>query len=250
MSVDTEVKVADMQAMTVDRPIAPDLPELSPQAELALLARVLFREGYDDHLAGHITYRQADETLFVNPFGLTWDEIRARDVMRMSAEGRQLDGSWTISPAVTLHVEFHKVRHDAAVAIHNHPRWGTIWADLCRRPEIYDQTGAMYHGEVAIFDDYLGSVDHPEVAQAAVKAMGDAGVLLIVGADVHQAYLRAVAFEWRCRQAWHVAAAGGGRPMRPEAAAKFGEFFNHHAFTGLFEAMARRELRADPAILD
>ena len=77
MSVDTEVKVADMQAMTVDRPIAPDLPELSPQAELALLARVLFREGYDDHLAGHITYRQADETLFVNPFGLTWDEIRA-----------------------------------------------------------------------------------------------------------------------------------------------------------------------------
>src|SRR5207302_1337983 len=83
---------------------------------------------------------------------------------------------------------------DAAVAIHNHPRWGTIWADLCRRPEIYDQTGAMYHGEVAIFDDYLGSVDHPEVAQAAVKAMGDAGVLLlanhgvlIVGADVHQA---------------------------------------------------------------
>src|SRR5438128_9235144 len=98
--------------------MGPPLPPMTPQGELALLARILFREGYDDHLAGHITYRQPDDTLLVNPFGLTWDEIRASDVMRMSGEGRQLDGPWTISPAVQLHVEFHKVRHDAAVAIH------------------------------------------------------------------------------------------------------------------------------------
>jgi ribulose-5-phosphate 4-epimerase/fuculose-1-phosphate aldolase len=177
--------------------------------------------------------------------------------MRMSADGDELEGPWTISPAVRLHVEFHKVRHDAAVVIHNHPRWATIWADIGRAPEVYDQTGAMYHGEVALFDDYLGAVDNPEVAQKAVAAMGDANVcllanhgVLVVGADVRQAHLRAIAFEWRCRQAWHVAAAGGGRPMRAEAAVKFGEFFNQHPFTGLFEAMARRELRADPSIIE
>lgn len=52
-------------------PMAPPLPPLSPQAEVALLARTLFREGYDDHLAGHITSRQPDGTLLVNPWGLT-----------------------------------------------------------------------------------------------------------------------------------------------------------------------------------
>ena len=31
------------------------MPDLSPREELVILARALWREGYDDHLAGHIT---------------------------------------------------------------------------------------------------------------------------------------------------------------------------------------------------
>jgi ribulose-5-phosphate 4-epimerase/fuculose-1-phosphate aldolase len=43
------------------------LSPLTPAQEVVLLARTLRREGYDDHLAGHITYRQPDSTLLVNP---------------------------------------------------------------------------------------------------------------------------------------------------------------------------------------
>jgi hypothetical protein len=67
---------------------------------------------------------------------------------------------------------------------------------------------------------------------------------------IEQAYLRAMSFEWRCRQAWHIAAAGGGTRMNPDAARNYGDFFNTHQFTGLFESMAQRELRRDPTILD
>ena len=38
--------------------------------------------------------------------------------------------------------------------------------------------------------------------------------------------------------------------MNPEAAANYGEFFNNNNFIGMFAAMARRELRRDPTILD
>lgn len=247
----------EMRAYKPKKPIAPPLPELTPAQELAVLARMLHREGYDDHLAGHITVKQPDDTFMVNPFGLPWDEIRASDVMQMDADGREIGGTWTITPAITLHVELHKVRQDVGVAVHNHPRWATLWADIGRVPEVFDQTSAMYHGEVAFYDDYLGPVDNPDNARAAVKAMGNANVCLlgnhgifVVGKDVRQAYLRGMAFEWRCRQAWHVAAAGGGRPMRPEVAAMFGEFFNQYPFPGLFEAMVRRELRADASVLE
>src|SRR6266571_3045140 len=82
------------------RQMAPALPPLTPRQELALLARMLHREGYDDHLAGHITYKQPDGTFLVNPFGLTWDELRASDVMHMDAAGKLLDGRWTITPAI------------------------------------------------------------------------------------------------------------------------------------------------------
>jgi L-fuculose-phosphate aldolase len=152
-------KPTQMKAMKVTKPYAPALPELAPAQELALLARCLFSEGYDDHLAGHITYKQPDATFLVNPFGLTWDELRASDLMHMDADGTELDGPWTITPAITLHVELHKARHDVRVAIHNHSRWGTIWADIGRAPEVYDQTSALYHGEVAVYDEYWGAVD-------------------------------------------------------------------------------------------
>jgi L-fuculose-phosphate aldolase len=247
----------EMKAMAVTKPIAPPLPDLTPRQELALLARCLFSEGLDDHLAGHITYKQPDGTFLVNPFGLTWDELRASDVMRMDADGNELEGPWTITPAITLHVALHSTRHDVGVAVHNHARWSTIWADIGRAPAIYDQTGALYHGEVAVYDEYWGAVDDRSNADAAVKALGQANVgllanhgVLVLGRDIEQAYLRAMSFEWRCRLAWQVAAAGGGRPMNPDAARNLGDFFNTHQFTGLFQAMARRELRRDPSILD
>ena len=83
-------------------PMAPPLPPLSPHAEVALLARTLHREGYDDHLSGHITARQSDGTLLVTPWGLPWDEVRASDIMRIDIDGNVLEGQWTVTPAIPL----------------------------------------------------------------------------------------------------------------------------------------------------
>ena len=115
--------------------MAPPLPPLTPQAELALLARTLFREGYDDHLAGHITYKQADDTLLVNPWGLTWDEITASDVMRIDKEGEVLEGKWTVTPAIPLHVELHRARPDVGVAVAQPPAVGNDLRRPATRPE-------------------------------------------------------------------------------------------------------------------
>src|SRR5689334_22144090 len=97
-STDTNRPTA-MRAMTVTKPIAPALPELTAAQQLALPCRCLFIERYNDHLAGHITYKQPDGTFLVNPFGLTWDEVTASDIMTMDADGHEIAGKWTISPA-------------------------------------------------------------------------------------------------------------------------------------------------------
>lgn len=238
-------------------PMGPALPELTPQAELALLCRTLFQEGYDDHLAGHITYRQPDGTLLVNPWGLTWDEVRASDIMRIDPDGTPFEGRWTVTPAIPLHVELHRARPDVAVAVHNHPRWGTIWADLRRIPPVYDQTSAMVPGDPELYAEFEGSVNLVDNARACVEALGDARMALlanhgvfVVGRDIAQAHHRAVVLEWRCRQAWHVEALGGAAPMDPEVNRRFAAPFDHVSFPGLWEAMCRRELRRDPTILD
>jgi L-fuculose-phosphate aldolase len=235
--------------------------DVTPRQELALLARILHAEGYDDHLAGHITYRQPDGTFLVNPLGLSWDELSAGDMGTMDIEGHQIDGPWAISPAVQLHVVLHHHRGDAGVVIHNHPRWGTIWADSHRVPPIYDQTGAMYGGRIAIDTSYTGPVNQAANALDVVAALDGADValmvnhgVLVVGRDVQEAYLRAAVLEWRCRQAWHVEALGSGVPMREETAAAFGSMIGASAAKGNFDnwfaAAARRAIRQDPTVLD
>ena len=233
--------------------------DLSPAQELALLARCLFNEGYDDHLAGHITYKQPDGTFLVNPFGLTWDEVCASDIARMDSQGHQIEGRWRISPAITLHVVLHERRANAGVVVHNHPRWGTIWADAHRIPPIYDQTAATYPGEIAVYDEYDGPVTDRSNAGGAVRALGSADVallanhgVLVIGKDIQEAYVRAMVLEWRCRQAWHVEALGGGVPMSDSTARDFGALIDSvpNAFDGFFEAMCRRVIRKDPGVLD
>ena len=189
------------------------------------MARTLFTEGYDDHLAGHITYKQPDGTFLVNPWGLTWDEVCASDIARIDKKGTQLDGRWEISPAITLHVVLHENRHDAGVVVHNHPRWGTLWADAQRIPPIYDQTGAMCSAEIALSNEYEGPVADKSNANDAIRGLGSANVALlanhgvmVIGSDIPEAYIRAMVLEWRCRQAWHVEAIGGGVPMNDEVA--------------------------------
>jgi L-ribulose-5-phosphate 4-epimerase len=238
------------------RPTAGELlPPLSPRLEVTLLARTLWREGYDDHLAGHITYRQPDGTFLCSPWMLLWEELRPSDLLVIDGEGHVLDGQWPVPPGIPLHLELHRARHDVTVAIHHHPRFGTVWADLGRIPPCYDQSSALGGGTLTLVDEYDGPVNDPSAAARAVKAMGDADMALlanhgvfVLAKSIRAAHQRAVALEQRCRSAWHVEAIGQGRELPTEVRSLFGRG-DGDGFLGFWEAMARRELRVDPSLL-
>ena len=71
----------------------PLLPALGDRQQLALLCRVLSREGYNDHIAGHITLRLDDGTYLANPWELTWSELTASDILRLDAKGNVIEGT-------------------------------------------------------------------------------------------------------------------------------------------------------------
>ncbi|MEZ5567180.1 MAG: class II aldolase/adducin family protein [Halioglobus sp.] len=235
----------------------PILPKLNPRQELALLCRVLFKEGYNDHIAGHITVRQDDGTLLVNPWELAWDEVCASDILTIDAQGNILDGRWNVTPAINVHRDMHALREDVRVVIHNHSEWGSVWAACGRVPPIYDQTSALVDTDPVLYDEYRGTVDGEEEGKAAVAALGEHkwallanhGVFL-VARDLRQAHLRAITLEWRCRLAWRAEMLGGGRPLDADVATQMGQMTDGNGFPFLWEAMARRELRLDPDVLE
>lgn len=246
------------EALLSTRGVGRLLAALSPREELVALARVLQREGYDDHTTGHITARQADGTFLVNPLECTWSELRTSDVMVMDAEGRALAGPLTVTPAITLHVETHRLRPDTVVAVHGHPRWATVWASAQRIPPVYDQTSALDGIDVGLYAEYGGTVDAAAEAQRAVAALGDAHVALlanhgvfVVAGSIHEAYLWAATIEWRARRAWEVEVLGGGTPIADAVVADLARFVAGNLDRlPMFEAAIRRELRCDPAMFD
>jgi len=233
------------------------LPELTPEQELVLLARTLWREGYDDHLAGHITYRQADGTLLCTPWLLTWEEVGPADIIRIDGDGRRVEGAWPVPLGIPLHLELHRRRSDVVVAVHHHPTFGTVWADRLELPPCLDQSSALGGGDLVLVDEYRGPVNDPASAARAVEQMGDAAMALlanhgvfVTASTIRAAHQRAVALERRCQMAWMARAVGPGGRELPEPARSFFARSDGNGFVGFFEAMARRELQRDPTILD
>ena len=231
------------------------LPELTPQQELTILARTLWREGYDDHLAGHITIRRPDGLLWCNPWLLTWEEFRPQDVIVIDLEGNLIEGDWPVPLGIPIHLSLHKHRHDVGVAVHSHPRYGTIWADSARLPGMFDQSSALGGGTLVFVDEYEGAVNDLGIADRAVRAMGQADMAIlanhgvfVTGTNVRAAHQRAVALEQRCRNAWHVEALWGGKELANDVQEKMLRS-DGTGFIGFWEAAARRELREDPSLL-
>lgn len=234
----------------------PLLPELSEKAQVALMCRMLIREGWDDHIAGHITMRNATGQLYTNPWELAWDEVTASDIITLDESGKVVDGDWNTTPAIGLHVHLHALRPDVQVVIHNHPRYAGIWANLKRVPPVYDQSGAHCGVELPLFDEYQGTIEDEDKSLACARALGEARWALlanhgalVVGKDLRQAHLRAITLEWRSRRAWEVELSGGAEPM-PDADVENVAITDPNGFPFLWEAMARRELRADPGIIE
>ncbi len=76
---------------------------------------------------------------------------------------------------MNVHVNIHAARKDdVRVVLHNHPRFGSVWASARRVPPAYDQTSAMVDGDIRLYDEYQGTVDDDHRGQSASDCIGDA----------------------------------------------------------------------------
>lgn len=234
------------------------VPDLSLREQLVVLARALWREGYDDHLAGHITVNLGDGTLLCNPWLLRWDELRPGQVIRIDLQGAVIEGDWPVPLGIPLHLALHAMRPGVTWAVHHHPRFGTVWADMGEVPPVLDQSSALGGGALVLVDEYSGPVNDPQSARRAVERMGDASMALlaghgvfVLGGSARAVHQRAVALEQRCRRAWQVRAAGGDAvSLLPAAFLEAMAKSDGEGFIGFWEAAVRAEVRAQPDLLD
>jgi ribulose-5-phosphate 4-epimerase/fuculose-1-phosphate aldolase len=201
--------------------------DLDIRQELACAFRILARGGFGENIAGHITVVADDgDSLWINPWGLWWEEVSASDVCRVSMFGDVVEGRWDVTPAAPIHTELHRARADARVVIHNHPYHATVLAAVGLLPEVVHQTATMFDGQMALVEEYTGEIDTPDLGSALAAQIGDATVavlanhgVVVTGETIPEATYRAATIDRTCRLTVDVLllAQATGRPIQPIA---------------------------------
>jgi ribulose-5-phosphate 4-epimerase/fuculose-1-phosphate aldolase len=194
------------------RIMPPAGPALTVQQKLAAAFRILAADGFSENIAGHITVRKSgSDDLWVNPWGLWWEEVKASDVCLVSPSAEVLAGAWDVTPAIHIHTELHRARPDAEVVIHNHPYYCTVLAALGILPEIFHQTGCMFEAELAFVDEYTGEIASPELGSDLAARIGDRSVVVlanhgvvVTAPTIEEATYKAASFDRQCRLAYDV----------------------------------------------
>ena len=213
-----------MDASLKDLPPPPtgiDAAEWTARVELAACYRLFDFLGWTEMIFNHLTLRvdggeAANPHYLINPFGLHYSEVTARNLVKIDCTGRVIDagnGGGRVNPAGTvIHSAVHAARADAHCVMHTHTTAGMAVA--CKRGGLRHDNfySAMLYGRVACHDFEGVTTDTAESARL-VASLGACDVmilrnhgLLTTGLDVASAFMTL----WIAQRACEVQMAADG----------------------------------------
>ena len=189
--------------MSVRRPVtfptfdSPDAERTHMKQRMAAAFRLFDRFGFNEGVAGHLTGRDPEhpELFWVNPFGLSFGQIRASDLILVDRDGKVVEGDWPVNTAAfAIHSQVHEARPDVNAAAHTHSPYGRAFSTLGKPLAPLTQDSCAFFEDHAIFDDFTGVVLDVEEGKRIAHALGDNKAcilrnhgLLTVGGSVDEA---------------------------------------------------------------
>jgi ribulose-5-phosphate 4-epimerase/fuculose-1-phosphate aldolase len=188
---------------------------------LAAAFRLFGRFGFDEGVAGHITARDPELTdhFWVNPLGMSFKQVRVRDLLLVNARGEVVHGDWPLNAAAfAIHSQVHAARPDVVAAAHAHSVHGKAWSSLRRPLDPITQDACAFFEDHAVFEDYTGVVLDLEEGKRIAHTLGDAKAvilsnhgLLTVGHSVDEAAWWFITMERSCQA--QILAESAGTPV-------------------------------------
>jgi ribulose-5-phosphate 4-epimerase/fuculose-1-phosphate aldolase len=185
---------------------------------MAAAFRLFDRFGFNEGVAGHLTGRDPEyaDRFWVNPFGMSFGQIRASDLILVDRKGEVVEGDWPVNTAAfAIHSQVHEARPDVNAAAHTHSQYGRAFSTLRKPLAPLTQDSCAFYEDHAIFDDYTGVVLDVEEGKRIAHALGGGKAcilrnhgLLTVGQTVDEAAWWFITMERSCHVQLMADAAG------------------------------------------
>ena len=94
--------------------------------DLAAALRWAARSGLNEGVCNHFSLELASDRYLINPQGLHWNEVNARDILLIDGQGNVLDGQHSLEPtAFFIHSWIHRLNPHARAVLHTHMPYAT-----------------------------------------------------------------------------------------------------------------------------
>ena len=210
---------------------------------LAAALRVFGKFGFDEGVAGHFTVRDPIEpdTFWVNAMGRSFKQMRVLDLLRVSHDGRVVEGHGILNAAAfAIHSSVHSARPDVVAAAHAHSLYGKTWSSLGRLIDPITQDACAFFEDHALFDDYTGVVVDTSEGDRLAATLGDKKAIILqnhghltVGKSIEETCWWYVTFERSC-QAQLLAESAGTPKVIPDEMARYTQQQVGSTFAGWF----------------
>ena len=217
--------------------------------------------GFDEGVAGHITFRdpEFEHHFWVNPFGMHFGQICVSDLVLVDRNGEVVIGDRPVNTAAfAIHSRLHKARPDVNAAAHSHSIYGRTFSTLGKLLDPISQDACAFYENQAIYKDFSGVVEEVDEGDEIAKALGDKKVailqnhgILTTGPSVDIALWFYMSME-RCCQA-QLMAESAGKPISVphETAVKTREFIaNDIAAWASYQPAFDKIIKMQPDLLD
>jgi ribulose-5-phosphate 4-epimerase/fuculose-1-phosphate aldolase len=185
---------------------------------LAAAFRIFGHYGFDEGAAGYITVRDPEHTdcFWVNPFAMSFRQIRARDLLLVDAAGNVLEGSWPVSrSAVLIHGEIHAARPEVNCVAHAHAMYSKTFASYRRLLRPITQDACIFFEDLGLGEAHGRVASHAEVGKELTAALGGYKAVInanegtfTVGSSVEEAIWWFITLEHSCQAEIMATAAG------------------------------------------
>jgi L-fuculose-phosphate aldolase len=195
-----------------------DIDQSDIRFRIAAARRILYREGCDSNVGGHVSARdeRRADSFWVTGFEY-FDQTLPEQIVQMDLDLKPLTGRHELSPAVNFHALIYKRRPDVKAIVHLHSHYLSVLSSTGKEVGMYNVASVLFHNEQATyFDDGIKS--HLEV----VDALGDRRVVhiknhgaIVASESIERAAIEALTLE-KCARIHLECEAAGGTEL-PEA---------------------------------
>jgi L-ribulose-5-phosphate 4-epimerase len=128
---------------------------------------------------GNISIRiPGTKTFWVNPEGITFDQLTAQDIVRVDIHGNVLEGEGKPHPGTFIHREIYRLRKDVNAIVHTHSDNSVLISLLGCEIEPYTQLGAAIHGDQGVYQGFTGPVRTTDEGAAIAEALADKSIVI------------------------------------------------------------------------